>query len=162
MQLLLVSDWTLLTRFRSTCIAIFFDFLLAKPVPAKRPWNIEQKNQPYTTFRDNHQSILLHVVSKRWRDSAKESINFDILTPQKLAGIKSKVFALNLSSIREVFIKLIKIQWPPHLKDIEIEAWMTDPLSTVLNHFDKLYRPESFAKIVEDEYKHFLVISVSK
>jgi hypothetical protein len=102
------------------------------------------------------------LVSKRWRDSAIERINkgapFDILTPQKLAEIKSKVFALNLSSIREVFIKLIKIQWPPHLKDFEIEAWMTCPLSTVLNHFDKLYRPESFTKIVEDEYKRFLVI----
>jgi hypothetical protein len=75
------------------------------------------------------------LVSKRWRDSAIERINkgapFDILTPQKLAEIKSKVFALNLSSIREVFIKLIKIQWPPHLKDFEIEAWTTVPLSTV-------------------------------
>jgi hypothetical protein len=31
-------------------------------------------------------------------------------------------------------------------------------LSTVMNHFDKLYCPESFAKIVNDEYKRFLAI----
>ena len=36
--------------------------------------------------------------------------------------------------------------------------WTTDPLSIVLEHFDKRFRPESFAKIVEDEYKRFLVI----
>jgi hypothetical protein len=39
--------------------------------------------------------------------------------------------------------------------------WSVDDCSSLhrtLNHFDKLYRPESFAKIVEDEYKRFLVI----
>jgi hypothetical protein len=93
------------------------------------------KESAVHNFRDNYQSILLG--SKRWRDSAKESINkgapFDILTPQKLAEIKSKVFALNHSSIREVFIKLIKIQWPPQLgllisKILRLKRGMTYPL----------------------------------
>lgn len=131
-------------------------FLLAKPISPTYSRTLEIKQRPYKQFRDNHHNLLF--VSKRWKSIVDEHVNehapSEILTPQELAELKSKVFSLDTTAIHESFLKLIKVQWPQHLKEDEFDVYETDPLQAVLNHF----KPEVFIKMVEDEYKRFLVI----
>jgi hypothetical protein len=61
-----------------------------------------------TTFRS--------LVSKSWRIVAGECVNRgappEILTPRELTELKSKVFALDLSNIHQVFEKLETCRGP--------------------------------------------------
>lgn len=131
-------------------------FLLAKPIPVEHPKNFNVKTRPYDMLREDHHHISL--VSKAWRAIMADCVNAgsprEILTPRELAELKSKVFSLDLSDVHDAFEKLIKVYWPEHLRVEPFDVYETDPLQTVMNQL----RPKVFIKMVEDEYKRFLVI----
>lgn len=133
-------------------------FLLAPPVPVVNPKSLEDKQRPFQELADCHHSLSL--VSKGWKRVVGDVVNAGSIgatgvSPRKLAELKGAVCGLNLSTsfIHKTFQSLLKTQWP-------------DPFMiffTVVPFFggnDSRRDPEAmevFTKIVQDEYKRFLV-----
>jgi hypothetical protein len=142
----------------------FLSFLLARPVPAKFPRNLFAKIHPFDSVRDDYRSLSL--VSKSWRIAVGDYINndapYEIVSPRELTALKSKVFALDLTGLYDVFLKLARAQWPVHIRQASESGiyYDTDSLETVIDQLR--FHGVCFAKMVADEYKQFLVIKCVK
>ena len=92
-----------------------------------------------------------------WATVSTAARRTEVLTSRDLAEIKSKVFALDLSDLHQVFEKLAKVQWPKclHVDDYDGEAYTADDFVEVVQ---RVGGAQVFNKMVEDEYKRFLVI----
>jgi hypothetical protein len=101
---------------RSTCI---LGFLLAKPVPVKRPRDLDDKIRLFDMVQSDHHNISLRsfpTAGELLRANVSTEVRspkFSLLANYK-AELKSKVFALDLYHIHQVFgnLKLAGVQWP--------------------------------------------------
>lgn len=104
--------------------------LLAKPFPIANARSIGDKQRRYTEFCENHHNIA--QVSKQWNTILGDFVNTntlsEIISPRDLAELKTKVFALDLSSplISVRFMELVREERRRYDDDEDEDAWPRD------------------------------------